>query len=1035
VVAISYSLQSNGCGQTKKERDNMSKNLTRKGLAFGAGIALVATGLAAMPAQAAAGDINLSPDDGTLFSVFNGDTFPLDATTSSLVPAAVYGALAYRIENPDQHTLAFTLPVMAADAADTTAQAAAETVRVIGFTSIGTIGLSDRAFDLVVDISAAGAGGDPVAGTDTSGSFQIDFAANNITSLVIHTIGDESAAHELDIDVVRDVSAGDAGTRALVNSEFAALDRLDYSEGDASITVQAYAEVDSKLSTVDAGFASDVETINWYDPATVAVIPKIERFDNEADALTVNDVSENTLGATLQFGKAVNLDLITLDDYNFEIVVDNPDAAANTATKLFYGSANNDLSHFAVHPSEVANGDFDGASKLFFEFLGVVGVLDNSHQTINGTKVEANGGATVGDPNKIAFAMVVGNAYTFSVNRFENDGTTETRDISSPSFAIPANTTVAAGIEAIVTTDDVSAQADSADAAFDLKAGSKAVTYTAQLSDNNTPDAGDAEAEASTPVLVAVKATSYIDGEYVVSGTPTKLTELNQTVFVTGFTDSDGQYSVTVTSSTASKSEAYVVKFYYLDASTWTDGQTYTATYNTSAPTEFTTPLTVLGGESVTVGFEVEDQFAAATDVNGTTPMSVILQGSDTDNLEEIVAVNGGAASFTFDNYLNAGESDIITATLVTGTLTTNTQVLTPLTLTLYNTGDVVSINVPDTYTGAITHADFVDGKVSATNPAPGAATATIVTTLVDANGSGIPGAVATISGDNMNFKQVGATTYFLDTITVVADAAGVINVEVWTHKVTGADGANVTITSGDQTETVEIESYFPQAMKGEILDFKISVPAQLEANKTYAVEASLMDKWGNPVATSAGAVDIAGNGSVLVNNVAAGVTKNFGSTGTVTVFLRSVTDILGPGSVSATLQAGADYAAWNGTAVVTTETLLVAEQLTDVTTTVWDETVFANEVEVDIEVVTEITTSADQKVNVGTFKGFVALYAKGYEGQKMSAIVAGKWIVVESLASDFERVVRFTGAGYTITTKLYIDGVQVGDDFTTLTK
>ena len=84
---------------------------------------------------------------------------------------------------------------------------------------------------------------------------------------------------------------------------------------------------------------------------------------------------------------------------------------------------------------------------------------------------------------------------------------------------------------------------------------------------------------------------------------------------------------------------------------------------------------------------------------------------------------------------------------------------------------------------------------------------------------------------------------------------------------------------------------------------------------------------------------------------------------------------------------------------------------------------------------VTAPTASADQKVNVGSFKGYVALYAKGYEGQKMSAIVAGKWIVVESLDSDYERVVRFTGAGYTITTKLYIDGVQVGDDFTTLTK
>jgi hypothetical protein len=75
-----------------------------------------------------------------------------------------------------------------------------------------------------------------------------------------------------------------------------------------------------------------------------------------------------------------------------------------------------------------------------------------------------------------------------------------------------------------------------------------------------------------------------------------------------------------------------------------------------------------------------------------------------------------------------------------------------------------------------------------------------------------------------------------------------------------------------------------------------------------------------------------------------------------------------------------------------------------------------------------------DTKVNVGSFKGYVALYAKGYAGKKMSAIVAGKWIVVASLATDFERVVRYTGAGYDIVTTIYIDGVMV-QTFNTTTK
>ena len=66
----------------------------------------------------------------------------------------------------------------------------------------------------------------------------------------------------------------------------------------------------------------------------------------------------------------------------------------------------------------------------------------------------------------------------------------------------------------------------------------------------------------------------------------------------------------------------------------------------------------------------------------------------------------------------------------------------------------------------------------------------------------------------------------------------------------------------------------------------------------------------------------------------------------------------------------------------------------------------------------------SDTKVNVGSFKGYVALYAKGYKGQRMSAKVGKDWVVVASLASDFERVVEFTGAGVDVAVRIYIDRV-----------
>lgn len=65
-------------------------------------------------------------------------------------------------------------------------------------------------------------------------------------------------------------------------------------------------------------------------------------------------------------------------------------------------------------------------------------------------------------------------------------------------------------------------------------------------------------------------------------------------------------------------------------------------------------------------------------------------------------------------------------------------------------------------------------------------------------------------------------------------------------------------------------------------------------------------------------------------------------------------------------------------------------------------------------------------KLTVGTFKGFIAIYSKDLEGQKLSARVAGKWLVQDPIDTfkDFSygRVVRFTGAGYEINVDLYLN-------------
>ena len=75
-------------------------------------------------------------------------------------------------------------------------------------------------------------------------------------------------------------------------------------------------------------------------------------------------------------------------------------------------------------------------------------------------------------------------------------------------------------------------------------------------------------------------------------------------------------------------------------------------------------------------------------------------------------------------------------------------------------------------------------------------------------------------------------------------------------------------------------------------------------------------------------------------------------------------------------------------------------------------------------------------KVTVGTFKGYLALYTKDLVGQKLSAKVAGKWIVQNPIANyksyGYSRVGRKAGAGYRIYAHLYSNGSFLRTDVIT---
>jgi hypothetical protein len=85
----------------------MSKNLTRKGLAFGALVALGSTVIAGAPAYAA-GELNLQPATGTTYGTIIGETFKLSVNTNPGYAAGDIVKLKYNVTNAGKAALTLT---------------------------------------------------------------------------------------------------------------------------------------------------------------------------------------------------------------------------------------------------------------------------------------------------------------------------------------------------------------------------------------------------------------------------------------------------------------------------------------------------------------------------------------------------------------------------------------------------------------------------------------------------------------------------------------------------------------------------------------------------------------------------------------------------------------------------------------------------------------------------------------------------------------------------------------------------------------
>jgi len=426
--------------------------------------------------------------------------------------------------------------------------------------------------------------------------------------------------------------------------------------------------------------------------------------------------------------------------------------------------------------------------------------------------------------------------------------------------------------------------------------------------------------------------------------------------------------------------------------------ETLTVNLDTPAYTAVYTPTNVAApaGTSLTFAVAVKDQWGAAS--------------IRTDQRIAASAVLGGSTSTTVSTVVVAGAASVAVSPVPAAR--TGSAVVT-FTIQTYNqdTGLWDNGGTRDTVTWNVYASANSDGFVSRTASKSASISYGVVhswsgTIAVTVNNSG---SSVVVSAPGLMVRNADVTTATASDALTIVPTAKVANFQFAATK-TGT--YTVTFTNGSETTTSQIVVDPAPSDKGASVVWDTT---QITPGKTKVITGTLLDANGNPVDTTrAGeAAGDSGTASMLVTYT--------GDAGIVVGTLPTETDADGQFRLSV-LTSAADRGTLTLTAVYSPDGAATAAA--DKVTSVQAVNVGAT------------AASADQKITVGSFKGFVAIYTKGYMGQKLSAKVAGKWLVVDPIAAyksnDYSRTVRLTGAGYTITVDLYIDGAFVRSEVVT---
>lgn len=981
----------------------MSNNLTRKALAFGSMVALGASALVGLPAQADAnGPITLLPNggtrDGATFTSLIGAGITLDAAlASSLQEESDTQTSTGTTTSGDTQSVTVTTTIPAVDPL-------AEAWYIIENPSAADLFIGIDSEDQAYYIYDGDGDAGGVNGSE-DGDFELGLRGGHDFGYLDNAYGGAADMQDgLYVDVGEDwyvtnatkiaISAADEwddtpGARRIAPIYIDAVDQ----DGDDEIELEVTVLADTNDETIgghDYGeYKSAAETVTLVNSTSVSTVTRMDAVETTRD--------EDDLVASVTIGGGVN-PYAVYDSYTVAVLffqdgvpmyLSEDDANIDVATNM---------------EDEVTY--VDGEDWDAIEEDGLVAWdYTEDGELLESAVYSARAVFLATDPDQLLGAR--------SQVLDLRDGTNADVD----------------DIYASVTeTDNLMTDEDDSY----VRTGTKNVSATLQIT-----DAGEDLANAGVRVRVTVSASLDADSTVTVGGT--SLADGDSTTYY-AYTNSLGQVPVALSNSGAADGDVVTLSYAtLLNDGLYESGSNHTFTWADAVYATFvTSPSELLQGDTVNVTFTAVDQYGVGLDSNEDGRFSFKVEALVDGVIDESVysetePTTNGSASFSFANFADEGTDQEVIVYLYAGTTQTAQRYLS-----VFNNLATSDIAISDEFETDVMYSDTVEGDADLDSALAALAHATvdgdnyvtIVGTVLDENNAGQPGAAVVVSAAGVQFWDGPTNVYAVGSITVYANEQGYFELDAQTQTA-NASGQTVTITSGGVTETTLLKSYLPADLDVDNLKLSWTLPANIVKDTTYSVVTTLTDVWGNPVRTKAPTADdstvlFTAEGALQVNGVSS-VGKEFSSTGTVTVFLRSVADIAGPGSFTAALVAGEDaidYYTGDSTTTSSTDND-AADTFQDDVNTSWDESAFAGALTTTVDVLETAPAVATGVVNVGSFNGKLVVYAKGLAGQKISWKVAGKWGVAYPTTS-FERFDRPTGAvGVNVIVEIYVNGVK----------